>query len=70
MTMLNYAYGTALFLGLFWAAIQPGHQRWRDDGCCRSLCWHTLRIPSNYERLALWRARSAFINEYNQKETA
>lgn len=47
---------TVVVYSILWAIITP-HWHWRDDGDCRGLVWHTVRIPGNMERSALWWGR-------------
>jgi hypothetical protein len=44
-------------LGFVLLLLVPVHKRWKDDGDCREVVWHTLRIPTNLERFTLWRSR-------------
>lgn len=35
-------------------AISEKYGPWKDDGDCRGIVWHTIRIPSEQERWAMW----------------
>jgi hypothetical protein len=58
----------ALACVLFWASTQPGPEPWADDTDCRGLCWHTVRAPSAFERVALWRTRAALVAEFGDED--
>jgi hypothetical protein len=53
----------ALVCVLLWSASQPGPEPWADDTDCRGLYWHTVRAPSAFERVAMWRTRAALVAE-------
>lgn len=36
---------------------------WHDDHEVRGRILHTVRVPSNFERIAMWRVRSALVAE-------
>jgi hypothetical protein len=55
--------GLILVAVLVLAMLQPDYH-WRDDGNVRRICQHTIRIPSNVERYAMWQMRSALIREF------
>lgn len=46
---------------LLWAGNQsPLSRPWGDTADCTGLVWHTLRVPTLTERLALWEMRRGF----------
>jgi hypothetical protein len=51
-------------LGFFLLLMVPVQRRWRDDGDCLGLVWHTYRAPSDLERYTLWQGRYYLKKEY------
>lgn len=45
------------------AALQPLRIRWADDGDCQKIIMHTVRVPTNFERVAMWELRTALWRE-------
>jgi hypothetical protein len=61
----------AMLVTLSWAfmfflvLLVPIQHRWKDNGDCRGLVWHTVRNPTNLERFTMWRSKS-YIAEDTQ----
>lgn len=45
-------------LGFFLLLLVPVRHKWKDDGECRGIVWHTIRNPTNLERFTLWRSKT------------
>lgn len=53
--------GVVLFaIGL---AITEKYGPWKDDGDCRGIVCHTIRVMSNRERIALWWSKAYLIKD-------
>jgi hypothetical protein len=41
----------------------PTHKRWVDDTDCQRIVQHTVRIPTDLERLRMWQSRYYILEE-------